>query len=96
MEISLLDHLIITPDKYYSFADEGILWQKLNYHNPNHNERNLWFDVQKDISQNDQLILPFFYFSLLRIQSAPQLRTALLHFSPFLLILKLSLKPPIA
>jgi DNA repair protein RadC len=25
MEISLLDHLIITYDKYYSFADEGIL-----------------------------------------------------------------------
>jgi DNA repair protein RadC len=25
MEISLLDHLIITPNKYYSFADEGIL-----------------------------------------------------------------------
>lgn len=25
MEISLLDHLIITPDRYYSFADEGIL-----------------------------------------------------------------------
>ena len=25
MDISLLDHLIITPEKYYSFADEGIL-----------------------------------------------------------------------
>jgi len=25
MEISLLDHLIITSDKYYSFADEGVL-----------------------------------------------------------------------
>lgn len=25
MDISLLDHLIITPDKYYSFADEGLL-----------------------------------------------------------------------
>jgi len=25
MEISLLDHLIVTSDKYYSFADEGVL-----------------------------------------------------------------------
>ncbi|RIW12984.1 hypothetical protein D0X99_17530 [Algoriphagus lacus] len=23
IEVSVLDHLIITPDHYYSFADEG-------------------------------------------------------------------------
>jgi len=25
LDIALLDHLIITPESYYSFADEGVL-----------------------------------------------------------------------
>jgi hypothetical protein len=31
MDLQVIDHLIITADKYYSFADEGLLGNKINH-----------------------------------------------------------------
>lgn len=40
-DITVLDHLIITRDGYYSFADEGLLGTNINHSHKNHTMKNL-------------------------------------------------------